>query len=155
MPYPEPFPPITNPVVFRASAVLAGANAWDATPLIVACPQYSRLILYISYTRGAAGGWMDFQIQVSPYSANVAGVQSWFTQTEYSGAVLAAGVDSASRIQREYITYQATGAAIENFVYGPVELGACVERVLVTCREGSGVAVGTVHIMGCIYNERP
>ena len=147
-------PPITNPIVFRASAVLLGANAWDVTPTVVACPQQSKMVLYISYTRGAAGGWMDFQIQVSPYSVDPALGAVWFTQTEYSAAVLAAGVDSASRIQREYITYQATAAAIESFVYGPVDLGAGVERVRVTCREGSGVAVGIAHVVGIVYSPQ-
>jgi len=55
------FPPITNPFVFRAAAALAGAGAWDATPLIISCQSKSRLTLYLSYTRGAAGGAFDFQ----------------------------------------------------------------------------------------------
>ena len=155
MPYAEPFPSITNPFTFRASAALAGAGAWDATPLIVACPQYARLVLYLSYTRGAAGGAFDFQLQVSPYSANALVVQSWFNQSEYSAAVLAAGADSQSRLQQEYITYQSQAAAIENVVYGPVELGAGVERVMVRARESGVVGTpGTLHIVGIVYNER-
>lgn len=157
MPYAEPFPGITNPFTFRASAALPAAGAWDTTPLIIACPQYARLVLYLSYTRGAAGGAFDFQIQVSPYSANVAGVQSWFNQSEYSPAILAAGVDSGSRIQQEYIIYASQGAAIENVVYGPVELGAGVERIMVRARESAtGIVAtpGTLHVVGIVYNER-
>lgn len=151
-----PFPPITNPITFRASAALPAAGAWDATPTVVAIPQLARLVLYISYTRGAAGGAMDFQLQVSPYSATAAGVQNFFNQSEYSAAVLAAGVDSQSRIQAEYITFQSQGAAIENVVYGPVELGAGVERIMVRARESGVVGnPGTVHIVGIAYNERP
>jgi hypothetical protein len=156
MPYAEPFPPITNPFTFRASAALAGAGAWDATPTIVACPSYSNLVLYISYTRGAAGGAFDFQLQVSPYSANALVVQSWFNQSEYSAAVLAAGVDSQSRLQQEYITYQSQAAAIENVVYGPVDLGAGIERIMVRARESGVVGTpGTLHIVGIVYNPRP
>jgi len=155
MPYAEPFPPITNPFTFRASAALPAAGAWDATPTIVACPQYARLVLYLSYTRGAAGGAFDFQVQVSPYSANLPVVQSWFMQSEFSAAVLAAGADSQSRLQREYVTYQSQAAAIENVCYGPVELGAGVERILVTARESGVVGTpGTLHIVGIVYNER-
>lgn len=150
-----PFPPITNPLTFRAAAALPAAGAWDATPLIVACPQYSRLVLYLSYTRGAAGGAFDFQVQVSPYSANAAVVQSWFNQTEFSPAVLAAGADSQSRLQQEYVTYASQGAAIENPVYGPIELGAGVERVMVRARESGVVGTpGTLHIVGIVYNEQ-
>jgi hypothetical protein len=116
------------------------------------------LVLYLSYTRGAAGGAFDFQLQVSPYSATVAGVQNFFNQSEYSAAVLAAGVDSASRLQQEYITYQSQAAAIENVVYGPVELGAGIERIMVRAREsatGVQATPGTLHIVGIVYNERP
>ena len=149
-----PVPPLTNPITFRASAVLLGGNAWDVTPLVVACPAHSKLTLFLSYTRGAAGGAFDFQILVSPYSADVVGVQSWFMQSEFTPAVLAAGVDSQSRLQREYVTYASQAAAIENVVYGPVDLGANIERVQVRARESSQVAVGTLHVVGVIYSEQ-
>ena len=149
------FPPITNPFTFRASAVLAGAGAWDATPLIISCQAKSRLTLFLSYTRGAAGGAFDFQLLFSPYSANPAVVQSWFPQSEFTPAVLAAGVDSQGRLQREYVTYASQGAAIENVVYGPVDLGANVERVEVVARESGVVGVpGTLHVMGIIFSEQ-
>lgn len=152
-----PFPPITNPITFRASAALPAAGAWDAAPLEIAVPSKSRMTLYVSYTRGAAGGAMDFQVVVSPYAANLAGVEDWFMQTEYSAAVLAAGVDSGSRLQREYVTYASQAAAIENFVYGPIDLGAGVERVYVRARESAtGIVAtpGTAHIVGLVYNEQ-
>ena len=152
-----PFPPITNPPTFRASAALPAAGAWDVALLEIAVPSKSRMTLYISYTRGAAGGAMDFQVVVSPYSATVAGVENWFMQTEYQAAVLAAGVDSGSRLQREYITYASQAAAIENFVYGPVDLGAGVERVYVRARESATGIIATpgiCHITGIVYNEQ-
>lgn len=156
MPYAEPFPGITNPFTFRASAALPAAGAWDATPLEIACPSNAYVELYFSYTRGAAGGAFDFQMQVSPYSVNPAVVQSWFSQTEFSAAVLAAGVDSQSRLQREYVTYASQGAAIENPSFGPIELGATVERIRIPCRESGVVGTpGTLHIVGIVYNTRP
>ncbi|OGO65926.1 MAG: hypothetical protein A2029_01530 [Chloroflexi bacterium RBG_19FT_COMBO_47_9] len=147
------FPPITNEIIFRASAVLPAAGAWDAAPLEIAVPSKSRMTLYISYTRGAAGGAMDFQVVVSPYSATRAGVQNWFMQSQYDSAALVAGADSQGRVQREYITYGSIGAAIENFVYGSVELDAGVERVRVQARESGVVATpGICHIVGIVYD---
>jgi len=142
----------TNPVTVRASAALAGAGAWDATPTEFSVAGYRWITLYISYTRGAAGGAVDFQIQTSPYSVDQVGVESWFEGTLLAPAVLAAGVDSQSRIQREYITYAATGAAIENPDYGPIEFGASVERMRIRCRESGVVGTpGTLHIVGVLF----
>ncbi len=156
MPEIVPFPYITNPIVFRASAALPAAGAWvsvGAAQPIVAVPQHATVTLYASYTRGAAGGAFDFRLVVSPYSATVAGVENWFVQSEYSAAVLAAGADSQSRLQREYLTYQSQAAAIENVVYGPVDLGAGVERMYVDCRESGVVGTpGTLHIVGIVFN---
>ena len=147
------FPPLTNPFTFRASAALAGAGAWDATPLTIACPQRGSLTLFLSYTRGAAGGAFDYQLQVSPYSATVAGVENWFNESEFSAAVLAAGVDSQSRLQQEYITYGSKAAAIENVVYGPVQLEAGIERIRLVARESGVVGnPGTLHVVGLIYD---
>ena len=149
------FPQLTNPITFRASAALAGAGAWDAAPLEIAVPQHGRLVLFLSYTRGAAGGAFDFQLVVSPYSAVVAVVQNWFSESEFTPAVLAAGADSQSRIQREYVTYLSQGVPIENFVYGPIELGGGIERLRIPARE-SGIAgtPGTLHIVGIVYDEQ-
>jgi len=150
-----PFPPITNPITFRASAALPAAGAWDAAPLEISCPMHGRMTLFLSYTRGAAGGAFDFQLQASPYSAATAGVQNWFNESEFAAAVLAAGVDSQSRLQREYVTYLSQGAAIENVVYGPIELGASVERIRVPARESGVVGTpGTLHVVGIIYDEQ-
>jgi hypothetical protein len=150
-----PFPQITNPVTLRARAALAGAGAWDAAPLEIACPQHTRMTLFIEYVRGAAGGAVDFQWFVSPYSANVAGVEDWFAQSEFTPAVLVPGLDSQSRMQREYITYLSQAAAAETFVLGPIELGAGVERIYIRARESGIVATpGICHIVGIIYDEQ-
>lgn len=146
-------PPGTrNPVTVRAAAALAGAGAWDAAPTEFSVAGFRWITLYISYTRGAAGGAMDFQVESSPYSADVVGAESWFDQSEFAPAILAAGVDSASRIQRETVTYAATGAAIENFVYGPIEFGSSVERMRIPCRESGVVGTpGTAHLVGVLF----
>jgi hypothetical protein len=140
---------IDNPITVRASAALPGAGAWDATPTVFAVAGISNITLYISYTRGAAGGAFDIQTLVSPYSANQLVVQNWFSQSAHGIGAPAAGVDTQSRVQREYDTYQATGAAIESFVYGPIELDMTIERIAFQCRESGAVgAPGTLHIVG-------
>ena len=40
-----------------------------------------------------------------------------------------AGVDTQSRLQREFETYQATLAPVESFTYGPIALDGTVERL--------------------------
>jgi hypothetical protein len=83
-------------------------------------------------------------MQISQYSVAAlvpAGAQEWATEAVYNAGMLAAGVDTQSRTQREYQTYQATGAAVESFSFGPISLERGVERVRVRARE-SGV-VGT------------
>lgn len=135
--------------VARAAAALPAAGAWDAAPVEMYCCYAQRVTLYFTYTRGGAGGAFDFQVQVSPYSLDTlapAGAQAWMVMSLYDSGGVAAGVDSQSRAQREYITYQATGAAAEAFVYGPIEM-AHVERLRVRARESGAVgAPGTLQI---------
>jgi hypothetical protein len=101
------------------------------------------MTMHFTYTRGAAGGAFDFQLEISIYSIAglvPAGGAEWVTMALYAPGPVAPGVDSDSRVQREYITYTSQGAAAEDF-YFPVELNKAVERVRVRARE-SGV-VGT------------
>jgi hypothetical protein len=139
--------------ILRASAALPAAGAWDAAPTVVAAARTSRITLYCSYTRGGAGGACDFQIQVSPYSVTAlapAGGAEWLPIAQYTGGILAAGADVQSRVQREYVTYQATGAGQEAFAFGPIEIEA-IERVRVTARESGNVgAPGTLQIQGVL-----
>ena len=132
--------------VARAAAVLTAA--WDVTPLEVVCASAISVTFYITYTRGAAGGAVDSQVQTSPYSLDRAGVEDWFTEDIFSSGAVAAGVDVASRIQRNILTYQATGAAAEMYVIDPIELGGVVERIRIPCREsGDPQTPGTCHIV--------
>ena len=144
-----------NPVVMRVSAALAAAGAWDATPTASFCSGAAHFLLSFTYTRGAAGGAFDFQIEVSPYSitANApAGAAEWVTESLYASGAVAAGVDSQSRVQREYQTYASTGAGAEDFVYGPIAVNGTIERVRVTARESGVVGTpGTLQITMELY----
>ena len=130
--------------VARVAGVLPAAGAWDGTPLELDCAPYQFATLFMVYTEGvqAADGAVDFMIEISMDSAG----DTWHQLTEYAPAVLAAGSDSQSFIQREFITYTAVAAAIEEFVYGAVELRGTIQRIRITARE-SGVT-GTPGIFG-------
>lgn len=133
----------------KASAALPGAGAWTV-PIELDVRTAQVLGIYFSYTRGAAGGAFDLKVEVSPWLVNAdapAGANVWYQTTLYDPGVLAAGADTQSRIQREYLTYQATGAAIEAGVYGAIDLGGTVSRVRISARE-SGVVLtpGTLQL---------
>ena len=141
----------TNPVNLRASAALPAAGAWDATPTESSAALASTVTLSFTYTRGAVGGAFDWQMEVSPYAvaANVAaGASEWVTEAIYAGGAVVAGADTTSLVQGELQSYTATGAAAEDFVYGPIELNG-VERVRVRARESGVVGTpGTLQVEG-------
>ncbi|MCP4540674.1 MAG: hypothetical protein GY832_26345 [Chloroflexi bacterium] len=145
-------PGYINSVVLRVSAALNGAGAWDAAPVESSSAFAQVLTLAFTYTRGGAAGAFDWQLWVSPYSvaANVpAGAQEWESQSVYAGGLLVAGADTQSRVQREYQTYQATGAAVEAFAYMPIVLDGTIERIRVRARESGNLgAPGTLQITG-------
>lgn len=153
----RPQPVIGNPVQVKATAAgltdtLPAIGAWD-TPTEIACAGFDWVTLYFTYTRGAAGGAMDDQIQVSPYSANVAGVEDWFSQSAYAVGAVVAGADTTSGIQREVVTYGSTAAAAETWSFGPIRLDGTVERIRVFTRESGVTATpGDCHIVGIFYN---
>lgn len=138
----------------RASAALPAAGAWDASPTELYCPRMDDVMLYLEYTRGAAGGAFDFQIEYSPFSVDRAGIQNWFSMSLYDPGVVAAGVDTQSQEQREFINYQSTGAALEAFIYGPVHLQGVVERIRIRAREtANDQDPGTLKITTIFNNE--
>ena len=141
----EPMAVVENPVVVRAYAALLAAGAWDVTPLEINTAGIRYAALYLTYLRGGVGGAVDFLIETSPFSVNaVAPLPSWFGGTIYAGGVVAANVDTQSRIQREYITYGATGVAQENVSFGVVDLGLSTQRMRLYARESGNVgAPGT------------
>jgi len=149
LPIARSHPVITQPVELRAWAALPAAGAWDLTPLELAVAGYRTMILYLAYERGDVNGAVDFQLQVSPYSADQGNSRDWYSQGLYVSGIVAAGSDVQSNIQREYITYESTGAGVELFVYGGIDIGIAVERLRIVCRESGIVAdPGNLEIVG-------
>lgn len=139
-----------NVQVARASAALGAVGTWDAAPTELACPYFENVTLNMTYTRGAAGGAFEFQIETSPYSVvgNVAaGASEWVTEAIYAAGGVAAGADTTSLVQREVQSYTSQGAAAEDFSFGPIGLGGTVERIRVRARETGAVGTpGTLQI---------
>lgn len=145
-----------NPVTMRASAALPAAGAWDAAPTEQNVAGGGSIFLSFTYTRGAAGGAFDWQLQASAYSiaANVpAGAGEWGDESLHAVGAVAAGADTQSLVQAEYQTFTSQGAAAESFVYGPIELDHTVERVRIPCRE-SGV-VGSPGTLVIVMTVNP
>lgn len=138
----------------RVSAALPAAGAWDAAPIEITAAYAQFITLYLTYTRGDANGAFDFQVHYSPYSLAglvPAGASEWVMMTAYDAGMIAAGVDTQSSAQREYITYTAVGAAAEALVFGPLDLRGTVERIRVRARESGVVGTpGTLQIEGLI-----
>jgi hypothetical protein len=121
------------------------------------CAGFNSITLGFTYTRGAAGGAFDWQIEYSQYSLAAlvpAGASEWVTEAIYAAGAVAAGADTTSLVQRELQSYQATGAAAEDFLYGPIEIDGTVERIRILARE-SGVVLtpGTLQIQATFGTE--
>jgi hypothetical protein len=151
LPVESSYPVIENPVTVRASAALAAAGAWDTAPTEIACAGFKWMMLFLSYTRGAAGGAVDFQFESSPYAADSLTVQSWFNQAIYGAGTIVAGADTKSIVQQEYQTYTSQGATIENFNFGPIRIEG-VERFRLPCKESGVTATpGTAHVVAVLW----
>lgn len=122
----------------RAAAALPAAGAFDATPLELYCPEMEAVTFYLTYTRGAAGGAVDFAPEVSPRTTNDAVLEDWYQTAIFAGGAVVPGADTTSTTQREAVSYASTGAGAETFTYGPLALRSTVERIRVPCAE-SGV----------------
>ena len=141
----------------RASAALAAAGAWDATPTEIKTSYAKDMTLNFTYTRGGVGGAFDWQLETSIYSVAAlvpAGAAEWVTQSIYqAGGIVApaAGADTTSLVQRELQSYTSQGAAAEDFDFGPIPLNGTIERVRIRARE-SGVVLtpGTLAIVALL-----
>jgi len=120
----------------RAAVILPAAGAYDGTPLELHCAGFSTCTLFISYTRGGAGGDMQFRPQVSPDSDGAV----WHRSGIFAPGAVASGADTVSNLQREDIEYGSTDAGAETVVYGPFDIHGAA-RLRVPCRESG--AVGT------------
>lgn len=129
-----------NPVDMRASAALPAAGAWDAAATEQNVAGARWMLISFTYTRGAAGGAVDWQLETSIYSivGNVpAGAGEWQNETARAVGAVALGADTQSEIQQNYSTYGSQGAAAETFTVGPFELGYVVERIRIPARESA------------------
>ena len=130
--------------IVRASAALAGAGAWDATPTELYISGADTVSLAFAYTRAGAGGSFGFQVQISLFSvaaAAPAGSAEWQDGSVYGVGAIAAGADTVSAVQAEQIVFQATAAGQEAFAFQLQGLGGTVERIRIPCHEVG--AVGT------------
>lgn len=118
----------------RATVVLPGAGAYDATPIELPCQEYDFMTLYIAYTRGDTGGAFKMKIEVSPDTSG----DTWYRSTVYDAGAVAGGSDTTSLFQREELQYTATGATVEKVVFR-VTLDAGVQRVRIPCAEAGAV----------------
>lgn len=148
-PYPKGW---IAPQIVRISAALAAAGAWDGTPLEMICAGADVLTVNFTYTRGAANGAFDWQLEVSPYSIAAlvpAGAAEWITESQLAVGVTAAGTDTTNLVQRDLQSYEATAAAAEDFVFGLIELRGTIERYRIRARESGVVGTpGTLQITG-------
>ena len=141
-PYPRGW---QNPINARASAALEAAGAWDTAPTEFFCSGAKALSLTFTYTRGAAGGAFDWQIEASPYSGDTfgpAGAGVWANQTALAVGAVVLGLDTQSQVQAEYITYGSQGAAIETVIVGPIYLAGVIERLRIQARESADGVIG-------------
>ncbi len=133
-PYPKGW---ANPVTIRADGALTNVWVVSGTTNVA----YATGVTFsFTYERGAAGGAVDTQIQVSIYSIAAlvpAGFDEWISAALYAAGAVAAGADTQSRLQREYETYAATGVGDESWV-DVLELPTPIERIRLRVRE-SGV----------------
>jgi len=143
-----------NPVTVRAAAALPAAGVFDVAPTEIACAGAWWVRLYFTYTRAAEGGAFNYRYEVSPYSADVAGVESWFQSTLYAAGALNPCEDAVSFVQNEEIRYCSTDADAKTFVSPPIHLAGCSERFRLAAREtGTPILPGDLHVMAVFYVE--
>jgi hypothetical protein len=135
--------------IARASAALAAAGAFDTTPTVMQCPGFSKAMLFIEYERGGAGGDMQLKVEISPVPMG----DHWFQITQYAGAAVASGSDVVSNVQRQEIEYGSTGAGVEKFTFGPIDLAKTAERMRVNCQESGAVGTPGTCKITAVFSE--
>lgn len=136
----------TSPQVLRVAAALPAAGALDATPLTMAVAGWTKLTLFCSYTRAAAGG----SVRMVPEYSLPGAATTWHRPTIYDAGAFVAGADVASNLQRESFLYTSTAAGAERFIYD-VELPSNVEYMRVACAEVGAIATpGAMAIVGVL-----
>lgn len=121
----------------RASAALPASGAFDTTPTEMNVSGFHYAMFYLTYTRGGAGGDVQFKIEASPVGAG----DHWYSIGTSSAGTTSSGADTVGNVQRGEVEYGSTGAGAEKFTYGPIALGGCVERLRLVAQESG--ATGT------------
>ena len=120
---------LPNNVRIRAADTLPAAGAdWESD--WIPCRNFMWATFYVHYQRGAAGGAVTFHLEFR--IARYGGV---YPMSAYAVGVVAAGVDTASLIQRENATYTTLAGPAEAVAWGPIELRGTVEDVRIVANE--------------------
>ena len=126
----------------RVAAALPATGAFDAAPLEMHCAGFDTCTLFISYTRGGAGGDMQFRVQASPDSAGAV----WHRSGIYAPGAVASGADTVSNLQREDVEYGSTAAGAETVIYGPFAIQGAARLRIPCCESGAVGTPGTASI---------
>jgi len=136
-------------IVARVAAALPAAGAWDAAPVEFAVAGYDAMMLYLAYEPEADDNACDWQIQYSPYAADIPAVVSWFAETAEQVAAVVVGTTTIVNVQTAYSSYEEEAVADQGITYGPIllhKLGA--ERCRIVARESGLVGnPGTLTIL--------
>ena len=135
-------------VTLRTAAALPAAGAYDVTPLVVACPSFTRITLLGSYTRAAALGAATMALEFCPTAT---GAGAWYRLSEIAAGLLAAGADVANLTQRSTLTYTSTAAGAESFVWD-LELPTAMERVRCACAESGAVGNPGTYVLDALLS---
>lgn len=128
----------------RVSAALPAAGAWDATPVVMACPYFEGVTLTFTYDAdaGAANPAVDWYVDASQYSVVglvPAGGNEWGQGSIYAPGLVVAGTDVQGTVQREYFTYTPLTLLAESFTV-QIKFNGPIERLRVFARESGDVA---------------
>jgi hypothetical protein len=138
-------------VAIRAWAVLPASGSQEVGAA-VPCAGWDWASFFFEYQRGGAGGEVWFQLEWSPYSSDVAGVENWFTMAALVGQTLAQGQIAEAWMQKSRIEYRAQFGGVECFVYGPIQFARTFERVRLVCGDGQTVP-GNLKVTALFYTQ--
>ena len=123
------------PQTLRVFAALAAAGAFDAAPTELHVVGGDHATLFLEYTRGAANGAVNMQIEFSPYSVDAtAPVVSWFPMSIWSPGATVVNVTTQSLLEPELVEFGSTVATRQGSLFD-ILIPAYVARIRVACAE--------------------
>ena len=126
---------VPNNVRMRVAAALPAAGAdWESD--WIPCRNFMWATFYLHYDRAVAAAVGEVTFHLEFRIARYAGT---YPMSAYAVGAVVAGADTASLIQREVASYQATGADAEGFVWGPIALAGTVEDLRFVANETGDV----------------